>query len=605
MMMKKPLYAGMALLALACSSCLFQNEPLAPNQPPTIQSFTPELTFFTLVAPARCPFMIAAEDPDGDELRYAWILGDSVLSTTDTVTFNATVPGQFDIVAEARDGSRRASREWHVTVVAKDDEPPRITYFFPEQGTVACAVGDTLEFHVRAEDDHPEALQYVYRLDGATLHTGSPDLVNRFMSRGDFLLEGIVWDGQNGDTVSWNVSVTGFPDTLRPGPIGDLTGGPGSTDGTIWLEWTAPGDDGNEGRAASYIVRTSTYPIVTENDWREAEGKVGEPVPGPAGTRERMTIRNLVSAGNVYVTMRAADDFFNLSPLGNCIKVQVRGIDIAGRVLNAGTGLGAPGIVVSAGIRSDTTDVDGAYFLGNTASYATTVAVRDETVSGDPGSFYNLSVPIGAISQLITMNLSVIPVYGLVDTGDPCPYGKRFIAFFKGMTKTAGDYGAPTIFRGWNHAPITVYNPPYDWRGVDCRAAARAAMDDWESATGLDMFVETGSEAGADVVVTYDTLTTTRHHVETTATNADGTPRRRVICVYPLNEEVPITRFAQLMFAHELGHVIGLDHSRSTGHLMVGLTMPQISSPSTDEIRLVRCLYRFPYIYDYSLVLEE
>lgn len=605
MTMKKPLYAGTALLCLALSSCLFQNEPLAPNQPPTIQSFTPEVTFFTMVAPAHCSFSIAATDPDGDELRYAWMLGDSVLSRADTVTFNAIVPGEFDIRVEARDGSRRASRDWHVTVVAKDDEPPRITYFFPEQSAVACTVGDTLEFHVRAEDDHPEALQYVYRLDGETLHAGSADLVNRFMTRGDFLLEGIAWDGQNGDTVSWNVSVTGYPDTIAPGPIDDLCGGPGSTDGTIWLEWTAPGDDGEEGRAASYVVRTSTYPIVTENDWREAEGKVGEPVPAPAGTRERMTIRNLVSAGFVYVTMRAADDFFNLSPLGNCIKVQVRGIDIAGRVQNAATGLGVPGILVSSGIRSDTTGADGTYFLGNVASYATTVSARDETVVGDPGALYDVVAPIGPIGQLVTLNFSMIPVFGLVNTADPCPYGDRFYAFYKGMTRTTGDLGESTVFRGWNHAPITVCNPAYLWRGVDCQAAARAAMDDWENAIGVDMFAETSSEAEADVVVIYDTLTTTRHHVETVATNEDGTPKRKLIWVYPLNEEVPITRFAQLVFAHELGHVIGLDHSRSTGHLMVGLTMPQISSPSTDEIRLVKCLYRFPYVYDYSAVIEE
>jgi hypothetical protein len=60
-----------------------------------------------------------------------------------------------------------------------------------------------------------------------------------------------------------------------------------------------------------------------------------------------------------------------------------------------------------------------------------------------------------------------------------------------------------------------------------------------------------------------------------------------------------------MVFAHELGHVIGLDHSRNTGHLMVGLTTPQVHHPSLDEIRVVQVLYHMPNFFDYKYVVED
>jgi hypothetical protein len=38
---------------------------------------------------------------------------------------------------------------------------------------------------------------------------------------------------------------------------------------------------------------------------------------------------------------------------------------------------------------------------------------------------------------------------------------------------------------------------------------------------------------------------------------------------------------------------------------MVGLTMPRMDRPTTDEINVVKCLYRIKNIFDYSWVLEE
>jgi hypothetical protein len=605
MMMMRIAIGGMLLAAALFAGCIFQNSPLSPNQPPTIQSFAPQTTFFSLTAPDSCVFSLRAADPDGDQIACTFAIGDSLLGAGESVKFYAVRPGQYVIRGEVRDGTTETYHEWHVTVLEKNNEPPVISWFAPEQARVACALGETLEFHFKANDDHPASLQFSYLLDGALLHSGSPDLINRFMQRGDFLLQGVVWDGQYGDTTSWDVSVTGFPDTIPPAPVLDLTGGPGDVDGSVWLEWTAPGDDGSEGQAASYVVKTSVYPILTEDDWMQAEGKPGEPVPSAAGTRERMVIRNLVSASYVYITMRGMDDFFNLSPIGNCVKLLVRGVDIVGQAIDGVTGAPVPGIVVTASVRADTTGENGTYFLANVPSYVSGVMARDEKVYGALGDYFDCSCAVTAVAQTIHMDFYMIPAFTLVSAIAPDPYEGRFLAFFKEITKTDGYLGRSTVYKGWNHWPIVVCNPPMVYDGVDLQAACTEALDDWEQSTGIDLFTEVSSEAGADVVVKYDTATVDRHHVVTAGYNADGTPSKKEVWIYTKDAEVPFWRYGHLIFAHEFGHVIGLDHSRNPGHLMVGLTTPRTEHPTTDEVRVVQVLLRLPNFFDYKQILED
>ena len=317
-----------------------------------------------------------------------------------------------------------------------------------------------------------------------------------------------------------------------------------------------------------------------------------------------MTIRNLISASYVYVGMRAIDDFFNMSPIGNCEKVLVRGIDIGGRTINPATGEPVQGIEVFASAKYDTSGVDGSYIVRNIPSFTTWIYARDENIAGQIGDYFNCSSPAVTVTKL-DKDFYMIPAYALVSTVQPDQYEGRFLAFYKGITRTDGAYGRSTVYTGWNHWPITVWNPPQMYQGIDLQASCRNALADWEQSTGIDFFVEVSSPVGADVLVIYDTLVVERHHVETPAYNADGTPARKEIFIYTKNTEVPLIRFADMVFTHELGHVIGLDHSMNTGHLMVGLTTPQVHHPSVDEIRVVQVLYHMPNFFDYRYVVEE
>jgi hypothetical protein len=177
-------------------------------------------------------------------------------------------------------------------------------------------------------------------------------------------------------------------------------------------------------------------------------------------------------------------------------------------------------------------------------------------------------------------------------------------ADLKDITETHGGTGHSTVFKGWNHSPITVYSPPMIHAEMDLQAIARQAMDDWEALTGLDLFIEVESPQAADCEIIY-TEANGRHHVEPVSVNEDGTPKKKRLYIYLLATEVPLSRFADIVFVHELGHILCLDHSLNVGHIMVGGTMPQIRLPSSDEVNVVRILYNSPNIYDYGTIIEE
>ena len=91
--------------------------------------------------------------------------------------------------------------------------------------------------------------------------------------------------------------------------------------GPVTLEWTAPGDDGPNGTAASYEVKYSTSPIVTLADFNGATAVVGEPLPQAAGSHETLEVS--LSTGVYYFAMRTRDEVPNPSGLSNVAIVVV------------------------------------------------------------------------------------------------------------------------------------------------------------------------------------------------------------------------------------------------------------------------------------------
>jgi hypothetical protein len=107
-------------------------------------------------------------------------------------------------------------------------------------------------------------------------------------------------------------------DEMPPGAIDDLHAAPGQLEGEAVLTWTAPGDNGDEGRAASYFVKFAADSILTETEWNAATAiTAGVPTPATAGTEQQMTARGLPTTGQVWFCLRSTDDRSNLSSFSN------------------------------------------------------------------------------------------------------------------------------------------------------------------------------------------------------------------------------------------------------------------------------------------------
>ena len=85
---------------------------------------------------------------------------------------------------------------------------------------------------------------------------------------------------------------------------------------SVTLEWTAPGDDGSIGKAQNYDVRVSRLPITASN-FSLATHLNTSMLPGPSGTKERLTVFNLTYGVAYYFAVKTADDIGNWSLLSN------------------------------------------------------------------------------------------------------------------------------------------------------------------------------------------------------------------------------------------------------------------------------------------------
>lgn len=86
------------------------------------------------------------------------------------------------------------------------------------------------------------------------------------------------------------------------------------------LVWTAPGDDGNVGRASQYDLRYSTAPIVgvdTLSWWNAAIQATGEPLPGIQGTTDSLRVLGLQPSTTYRAIIKAADEVPNWSGYSN------------------------------------------------------------------------------------------------------------------------------------------------------------------------------------------------------------------------------------------------------------------------------------------------
>jgi subtilisin family serine protease len=110
-------------------------------------------------------------------------------------------------------------------------------------------------------------------------------------------------------------------DVIAPAKIADLNAGT-STQTSIALNWTAPGDDDDSGTAANYDVRVSTSKI-TDANWDLTTIQLnGEPTPSPAGSAQTFMAAGLFCDRNYFFATKTTDEVGNVSPLSNIVRMK-------------------------------------------------------------------------------------------------------------------------------------------------------------------------------------------------------------------------------------------------------------------------------------------
>ncbi|MFM2091545.1 MAG: hypothetical protein RLZZ127_2034, partial [Planctomycetota bacterium] len=111
---------------------------------------------------------------------------------------------------------------------------------------------------------------------------------------------------------------TAVSDGTAPSAITDL-GTTYESPTAVTLGWTAPGDDGRSGKAASYDVRWSAGSVASA--WAGATQASGEPAPAITGSGETFQVTGLQPGTAYTFAMTATDDAGNTSALSNVVAI--------------------------------------------------------------------------------------------------------------------------------------------------------------------------------------------------------------------------------------------------------------------------------------------
>ena len=123
------------------------------------------------------------------------------------------------------------------------------------------------------------------------------------------------------------------PDTTPPAAVTDLALASG-TDSSLTVTWTAPGDDGSRGQAASYDLRYSLSPLPA--GWDTAVAVSGLASPRRAGLPETVTVAPLERHKVYQLALKTVDDAGNVSGLSNVVEVQTGDTEPPGQVTDLG-----------------------------------------------------------------------------------------------------------------------------------------------------------------------------------------------------------------------------------------------------------------------------
>lgn len=123
-------------------------------------------------------------------------------------------------------------------------------------------------------------------------------------------------EGSNPSVLSDSAHAVAKLDKEDPGAIIDLKAQTGHDNGEVVLTWTAPGDDGSNGKTSVYILKYATIKI-TDANWGDATILENFTEPELAGIQQNFTVKGLNPGTVYYFAIKSMDESPNLSPVSN------------------------------------------------------------------------------------------------------------------------------------------------------------------------------------------------------------------------------------------------------------------------------------------------
>ena len=119
-----------------------------------------------------------------------------------------------------------------------------------------------------------------------------------------------------------NVVDTVTIDAIPPARVSDLRAAARRRAGQVALHWTAPGDDGMEGRVPVYDIRWLPHPIDEGNFKSGSGGPIFPGTPAGPGLPDSVHVTGLMEGAQYYYALRGLDER-NTGPLSNVASLTV------------------------------------------------------------------------------------------------------------------------------------------------------------------------------------------------------------------------------------------------------------------------------------------
>ncbi|MBI3271083.1 MAG: discoidin domain-containing protein [Planctomycetes bacterium] len=179
-----------------------------------------------------------------------------------------------------------------------------------------------------------------------------------------------------------------------------------SREDALQVAWTAPGDDGNVGRATAYDLRYS-FNLITEANWSSAIQAAGEPVPASAGGAEGFLQTGLRPGRSYFFALRTVDEAGNLSAVSNiasCVTPGTGDSTPPSAVTNLGVGPAPDGV---AGV-----DLAPATTLVSASGASSPDADGAAALDGDAGTSWRVSSATPDVDEHLVVDLGLPQTVG-------------------------------------------------------------------------------------------------------------------------------------------------------------------------------------------------